>query len=58
MTKPLLTYTDASRLLAIPVGTLYALVHQHRIPHIRLGHRTVRFDPDELATWVDAGRRS
>lgn len=57
MPKPLLTYPEAAHLLAIPIGTLYSLVHQRRIPHVRLGKRFVRFDPDDLAAWIDAGRR-
>jgi len=34
------------------VGTVYALVHQHRIPHVRFGRRFVRFDPCDLDRWV------
>ena len=52
----LLTYRDASRLLQIPVGTLQWMVHQNRIPYVRLGKRTVRFDPREIDAWVDACR--
>ncbi len=50
---PLLSYREASALLAIPVGTLYALVHQKRIPHIRLSGRMVRFHPDALHAWLE-----
>ena len=38
--------------LTVPVGTVYALVHENRIPHFRLGTRVVRFDLDELERWV------
>jgi excisionase family DNA binding protein len=48
----LLTYRDASRLLQIPVGTLQWMVNDHRIPHVRLGPRTVRFERAALEAWV------
>lgn len=44
--RPLLTYAQVSKRLAIPVGTLRWLVHVGRIPVIRLGPRMPRFDPD------------
>ena len=53
---PLLTYKKAAARLGMPVGTLYALVSEGRIPHIRLSQRMVRFDPDELEAWIDAQR--
>lgn len=56
--KPLLTYDEASRLLCVPVNTLYAWVSQKRIPHVRLSGRMVRFDPEELARWIEARRVS
>jgi len=54
----LITYTQAAALLNIPRGTLYAWVHQNRVPYVRLGPRTVRFDENELREWVAARRRS
>ncbi len=53
-----LTYAEASDYLGLPVGTLYAWVSEKRIPHIRLGARTVRFDPAELVRWLDERRVS
>ena len=47
-----LDYSQAAALLGIKVGTLYALVHHKRIPHIRLGKRFVRFDKDRLRAWM------
>ena len=52
----LITYTQAAALLNLPLGTLYAWVHQKRVPHIRLGPRTVRFDESELRSWVETRR--
>ena len=47
-----LDYSEAAALLGVPKGTLYALVHQNRVPHIRLGKRFVRFDEDRLRAWM------
>ena len=54
--KPLITYQQAAKILGLPRGTLYALVHQNRVPHVRLGKRLVRFDEDRLREFVDAHR--
>ena len=53
-TRPvaMLTYREAAKVLGLPVGTLHALVHQKRIPHVRLGARLVRFVRHDLARWV------
>lgn len=51
--EDLLTYKAAAELLRMRIGTLYALVSQHRIPHVRLGGRLVRFRRAELRRWVD-----
>jgi len=48
----LVTYAEASKILNLKLGTLYALVAQHRVPHVRLGRRLVRFSRDELQAWV------
>ena len=45
-------YPGAEDFTGLPRGTLYSLVHQRRIPHIRLSSRLVRFDLDELAKWM------
>jgi excisionase family DNA binding protein len=48
----LLTYTEAAKLLSIRKGTLYAWVHERRIPHLRLSKRLVRFDEATLRKWL------
>lgn len=50
--EALLTYEEASRRLNIRKNTLYALVSQGRIPHVRLGKRMVRFDAGALDAWI------
>lgn len=36
-------------------ATIYSLVYQKKIPHIRLGNRMLRFDPEAIAAWIRAG---
>jgi excisionase family DNA binding protein len=50
------TYEQASELTGLPVGTLYALVHHKRIPHLRLSRRLVRFSRASLLAWLEAHR--
>jgi excisionase family DNA binding protein len=52
----LLTYEQASEMLTVPKGTLYAWVHAKRIPHIRLGPRLVKFRQSDLESWLAAHR--
>lgn len=47
-------YKDASILLGVPLGSLYCLVHQRRVPHFRIGARSVRFSRKALAAWLDS----
>jgi excisionase family DNA binding protein len=54
MSETLLGYADAAKLLRLPIGTVYALVSQKRIPHIRLGRRLVRFSEASLREWIAA----
>lgn len=46
-----LTYKEVAAQLGLPMGTVYALVSQRRIPHHRLGPRLVRFDEGEIRKW-------
>lgn len=48
----LLTYREVSRRYNLPPGTLYTLVREARIPHIRLGRRLVRFRRDDVEKWL------
>ena len=41
-----------AELLGVPVGTVHQLVHQRRIPHVRLGRRFIRFRRAEIETWL------
>jgi len=48
----LVGYKQAAEFPDVKVGTLYAWVHEHRVPHVRLSGRSVRFDLDELERWA------
>ncbi|TMQ13030.1 MAG: helix-turn-helix domain-containing protein [Deltaproteobacteria bacterium] len=45
-------YKQAAEYLAVPVGTLRSLVCHKRIPHVRLGPRSVKFELAELDQWI------
>ena len=53
----LLNYDELSALLNVPKGTLYNLVWQGTIPHVRLGPKTVRFEKPAIDIWL-AKRRN
>jgi len=53
--KELLTYQEVQDITGIPMGTLYCLVHKRKIPHVRLGPRTVRFKGTDINTWLTDG---
>ncbi len=46
-------YAGANEITGLPIGTLYSLVHQRRIPHVRLGRRLVRFSRRSLESWLN-----
>lgn len=54
MSVELLNYKQVAELMKSPVATVYGLVHQKRIPHIRLGNRFVRFEKEEIVKWLEA----
>jgi len=49
----LLTYKEASKLLRIPISTMYTKVHNKTIPHRRLSARHVRFSEADLNAWLE-----
>jgi excisionase family DNA binding protein len=50
--EDLLTYEQAAARLNLKLNTLYALVAQSRVPHVRLGRRLVRFSRVALEAWL------
>jgi excisionase family DNA binding protein len=51
----LLTITEVADALGVNVRHIRRLVHEKRIPYIKWGH-LLRFDPADIAAWVDAYR--
>ncbi len=68
MEPKLMTYEQLCARYGFKKGTIYSLVHEGRIPHIRLGPRFVRFEAAAIDEWiksrtvqpivVDQGRKS
>ena len=52
MKPDLVGYKEASEILGVPVGTLYAKVCKGEIEHHRLGPRLVRFSRRALAKFL------
>ena len=52
----LLDYDELAAFLNIPKGTLYNLVWQDKIPHVRLGPKTVRFERPAIDAWLTKRR--
>jgi excisionase family DNA binding protein len=52
----LLTIDQVADALGVDVRHVRRLVHERRIPYIKWGH-LLRFDPADIAAWVDAYRR-
>lgn len=50
----ILDYKQATEFLGLPIGSLYAMVSQRRLPHFRIGPRCVRFNRNELERWLAA----
>lgn len=47
-----LSYPQVAELLGIRVAALRLLVCRKRIPHVRLGPRTVRFEAAAIEAWL------
>jgi len=50
----IMDYPMASKFIGVKQDTLYVLVMQKRIPHIRLGKRFVRFSKLDLIKWMES----
>jgi excisionase family DNA binding protein len=46
---------QASEMLGLRLARLYELVRTKGVPHVRVGARQLRFDPQELQQWVRLG---
>jgi excisionase family DNA binding protein len=52
----LLDIAGVAEHLAVSERHVRRLVTERRIPYVKWGH-LLRFDPDEIADWLDTGRR-
>lgn len=52
----LLDIAGVAEHLAVSERHVRRLVAERRIPYVKWGH-LLRFDPDEIADWLDASRR-
>lgn len=56
MKEPLWRVSECAKALNLSIATIYALVHQKRIPHIKIG-RALRFHPERIREWIEAQTR-
>jgi excisionase family DNA binding protein len=52
----LLDITTLAQHLGVTTRHIRRLVHEKRIPYIKWGH-LIRFDPADIATWLEENRR-
>jgi excisionase family DNA binding protein len=53
----LMNIGEVAAQLGVDVRHVRRLVHERRIPYIKWGH-LLRFDPDEIAAWINTYRRA
>ena len=55
LAEPLLTADDVASLLRVPRSTVYELTRSRRLPHVKVGRRTL-FVRSDLDAWIVASR--
>lgn len=50
--EKLLTKKEVMEMLGIKESTLYAWVHQNRLPFLKLGKRLLRFREKDILEWI------
>ncbi len=58
MTGRLLTTRQVAELLAVSPATVLRRWRAGELPGYRLARNVLRFDPDELAAWLEARREN
>ena len=53
----LLTYDEVAERLGITRRHVSTLVAEGRLPAVRIGRRCVRFDPGDVATYIENAKR-
>lgn len=54
--QQLMTAEDVGKLLNVAVAEVWRMARSGALPCIRLGHRTLRFDPSDVQAYIDARR--
>lgn len=57
MSKRLLNVKETAARLGVSPKTIYQWAQQRRIPSVKLGGRSVRFEEDEIETMIESSRR-
>lgn len=57
MAKKLVGVKEIAEVLDVSTQRVYEMARQNIIPHVRLG-RVVKFDPERIEQWIEAGGRS
>jgi excisionase family DNA binding protein len=57
MPRRLLDIAEVAETLGVDVRHVRRLVFERRIPYIKWGH-LLRFDPEDIAAWIDSCRRA
>ncbi len=52
----LLSIAEVADALGVDIRHIRRLVHERRIPYIKWGH-LLRFDPTDIAAWIDSYRQ-
>ena len=52
----LMTISDLCEYLNCKPSYVYRLTYERKIPHIKLGRRTLRFDPRQINEWLADNR--
>lgn len=54
MNPPLLTVNDVATYLGMSPQNVYALAKGEKIPHYKIGGKSIRFKEDEVERWVNS----
>jgi excisionase family DNA binding protein len=55
--KRLIDHAAVAEWLGVTERHVRQLVTDRRIPFVKIGHQTTRFDPDEIEQWLAEKRR-
>jgi len=56
--EKLLTTKEIANLLSVRPGTVQKWIQARKIPHFKLGHRSPRFDLEEIGKWLEKKKRN